>query len=204
VSRCRAGRLLFGLPRRRPVGGNGGLQRQDQAVPALADGRGRHGKLNPGPEDARLAPSDQDTGSIVAVRFNRRLTESRALVVRAEWSRSESGFQRDAGMRWLATPWGGRRNAALGQRYGVRYIPTVVVIDGAGATLSAGWRRQFQTSGVTCRGPVPRKESLHAMVTILYDYGPPLPQPTTHIIVPQHIGAGGLMGPSLALQWGSR
>lgn len=50
---------------------------------------------NPGPEDARVAPSDQDTGSIVAVQFARPLTESRTLVLRAEWSRSESGFRSD-------------------------------------------------------------------------------------------------------------
>jgi hypothetical protein len=69
-----------------PWGGN-----SIQAYGALA----HQAYLNPGPEDARVAPSDQDTGSIVAVQFNRPLTESRALVLRAEWSRSKSGFQRE-------------------------------------------------------------------------------------------------------------
>jgi hypothetical protein len=50
---------------------------------------------NPGPEDARVAPSDQDTGSMVAVQFARPLTVSRTLALRAEWSRSESGFRSD-------------------------------------------------------------------------------------------------------------
>jgi hypothetical protein len=50
---------------------------------------------NPGPEEARVAPSDQDTGSMVAVQFARPLTDSRTLVLRAEWSRSESGFRSD-------------------------------------------------------------------------------------------------------------
>jgi thiol-disulfide isomerase/thioredoxin len=45
-------------------------------------------------------------------------------------------YMRDAGMRWPALPWGGSRSAALGQRYGVRYIPTVIIIDGSGATVS--------------------------------------------------------------------
>jgi hypothetical protein len=50
---------------------------------------------NPGPEEARVAPSDQDTGSMVAVQFARPLTDSRTLGLRAEWSRSESGFRSD-------------------------------------------------------------------------------------------------------------
>jgi thiol-disulfide isomerase/thioredoxin len=45
-------------------------------------------------------------------------------------------YMLDAGMRWLALPWGGSHSAALGQRYGVRWIPTVIVVDGAGATVS--------------------------------------------------------------------
>jgi hypothetical protein len=48
---------------------------------------------NTGPEEARGAPSDQDTGSMVAVQFARPLTDSRTLGLRAEWSRSESGFR---------------------------------------------------------------------------------------------------------------
>lgn len=42
----------------------------------------------------------------------------------------------DAGMGWLALPWGGSHSAALGQRYGVRWIPTLIVIDGEGYTVS--------------------------------------------------------------------
>jgi nucleoredoxin len=56
-------------------------------------------------------------------------------------------YMLDAGMRWLATPWGGSRNAALGQRYGVRYIPTVVVIDGAGVTVSLKGHEEIANRG---------------------------------------------------------
>jgi hypothetical protein len=51
--------------------------------------------LNPGPEGARVAPSDHDTGSVLAAQLNRPLGASRALILRAEWSRSESGFRND-------------------------------------------------------------------------------------------------------------
>ena len=51
--------------------------------------------LNPGPVDGRVAPSDQDTGSILALQFTRPLDATHALIVRAEWSRSETGFRND-------------------------------------------------------------------------------------------------------------
>lgn len=51
--------------------------------------------LNPGPEDARVAPSDQDRGSILALQFTRPLSGTRALMLRAEWSRAETGFRND-------------------------------------------------------------------------------------------------------------
>ena len=51
--------------------------------------------LNPGPEDARVAPSDQDSGSIVSVQYTRPLKGSRLLKVRAGWSRSQTGFRDD-------------------------------------------------------------------------------------------------------------
>ena len=50
---------------------------------------------NPGPVDGRVAPSDQDTGSIVALQFTRPLDATHALTLRAEWSRSETGFRND-------------------------------------------------------------------------------------------------------------
>lgn len=57
---------------------------------------------HPGPEDRRLAPSDQDTGSMVAVQVTRPLGYSRALTVRAEWSRSVTGFGSDYYQRFGA------------------------------------------------------------------------------------------------------
>jgi hypothetical protein len=50
---------------------------------------------NPGPEDDRVAPADQATGSILALQYARPLTPSRTLALRAEWSRSEAGFGSD-------------------------------------------------------------------------------------------------------------
>jgi hypothetical protein len=56
-------------------------------------------------------------------------------------------YMSDAGMGWLALPWGGSRSAALGQRYGVRWIPTVIVIDGAGATISLKGHEEIANRG---------------------------------------------------------
>ena len=50
---------------------------------------------NPGPEDARVAPSDQDTGSIVVVQFTRPVIGGQSFAIRAEWARSETGFRND-------------------------------------------------------------------------------------------------------------
>jgi hypothetical protein len=48
---------------------------------------------NPGPSDARVAPSDQDTGSLVVVQFTRPLPGGNVVRLRGEWSRSETGFR---------------------------------------------------------------------------------------------------------------
>jgi hypothetical protein len=50
---------------------------------------------NAGPEDAGVALSDRDAGSILAVQLTRPLSATRALVFRADWSRSETGFRSD-------------------------------------------------------------------------------------------------------------
>jgi len=42
----------------------------------------------------------------------------------------------DAGMTWLAVPFGGGTIEALTQRYAVQFIPTVVVLDSEGNTIS--------------------------------------------------------------------
>ncbi len=51
--------------------------------------------LNPGPEDARVAPSDQDTGSILALQLTRPVDDDHTITVRADWSRSVTGFRND-------------------------------------------------------------------------------------------------------------
>lgn len=58
---------------------------------------------HPGPEDRRLAPSDQDTGSLVALQVTQPLGSSRALTLRAEWARSVTGFGRDYYQRFGAS-----------------------------------------------------------------------------------------------------
>jgi hypothetical protein len=51
--------------------------------------------LHPGPEDALVAPSDQVTGSIVVLQLTRPFLATHSMAVRAEWSRSETGFRND-------------------------------------------------------------------------------------------------------------
>ena len=51
--------------------------------------------LNPGPEDARVAPSDQDSGSVLSLQYTHPLTPNRMLMVRGGWSRSQTGFRND-------------------------------------------------------------------------------------------------------------
>lgn len=50
---------------------------------------------NPGPEEGRVAPSDQDTGTILALQLIHPLDTGHGLGFRAEWSRSETGFRDD-------------------------------------------------------------------------------------------------------------
>jgi hypothetical protein len=50
---------------------------------------------NPGPEEERVAPSDEDRGSVVALQLTRPMDATHILTLRAEWSRSESGFRDD-------------------------------------------------------------------------------------------------------------
>lgn len=50
---------------------------------------------DPGTGDGGMAPSDQDRGSLVAVQYTRPLDATRAVSLRAEWSRSETGYRDD-------------------------------------------------------------------------------------------------------------
>jgi protein-L-isoaspartate(D-aspartate) O-methyltransferase len=49
------------------------------------------------------APSDQDTGSILALQLTRPMDATHALAFRAEWSRSETGFRNDFHQRFGAS-----------------------------------------------------------------------------------------------------
>jgi hypothetical protein len=51
--------------------------------------------LNPGPEDARIAPSDQDSGSVLSLQYGHPLDPTHTLMIRAGWSSSQTGFRND-------------------------------------------------------------------------------------------------------------
>jgi nucleoredoxin len=56
-------------------------------------------------------------------------------------------YMKDYKMDWLAVPFDSEQRAALGRRYGVRGIPTLVVIDPSGRTLSTDGRGQVAQHG---------------------------------------------------------
>lgn len=45
-------------------------------------------------------------------------------------------YMTESRMPWFALPWGGPHSSALLERYQVKWIPTLIVIDGAGRTVS--------------------------------------------------------------------
>ena len=53
----------------------------------------------------------------------------------------------DAGMTWLAVPFGGGTIEALTLRYEVQFIPTVVVLDSDGNTISMNGRGDVDAKG---------------------------------------------------------
>jgi hypothetical protein len=56
-------------------------------------------------------------------------------------------FMADSGMSWLAVSPQSNRSAALAQRYNIRWVPTLVIIDGAGGTVSLRGREEVAQSG---------------------------------------------------------
>ncbi len=56
-------------------------------------------------------------------------------------------YMKSYNMPWLAVPHGGSVASALSQRYGVRGIPTLIVIDGNGNTISANARNEIGAKG---------------------------------------------------------
>jgi nucleoredoxin len=56
-------------------------------------------------------------------------------------------YMADYGMPWLALPFGGEKSQALSRRYDVRWIPTLVVVDGQGRTVSMTGREEVAARG---------------------------------------------------------
>jgi len=56
-------------------------------------------------------------------------------------------YMQESGMPWVAVPWRGDKARALVDRYGVRWIPTLVVVDGAGETISLDGRDELYEKG---------------------------------------------------------
>ena len=55
----------------------------------------------------------------------------------------------DREMPWLAVPWQGSHALGLVDRYGVRWIPTLVIVDGDGATISLDGRAEIASEGAS-------------------------------------------------------
>jgi nucleoredoxin len=56
-------------------------------------------------------------------------------------------YMADLGMPWLAVPFGGEKAQALTRRYDVRWIPTLVVVDSQGRTVSVTGREEVAAKG---------------------------------------------------------
>ena len=56
-------------------------------------------------------------------------------------------YMRDYKMPWLALPHGDARARELSQRFGIRGIPALIVIDGEGNTLSTNGRNEVASQG---------------------------------------------------------
>ena len=56
-------------------------------------------------------------------------------------------YMADYGMNWLALPFGDARRAALRSKHGVRGIPTLIIVDENGQTLSANGTAEVSAHG---------------------------------------------------------
>ncbi len=57
------------------------------------------------------------------------------------------GYMKDYKMPWLAMPFGDAKGQALMQRYGIRGIPSLVIIDGEGNTITTQGRGAIASRG---------------------------------------------------------
>ena len=58
-----------------------------------------------------------------------------------------TGYMKEAGMPWLALPFGAAHKDALAEKYAVRGIPTLVVVNANGATISRRGRMDVAQKG---------------------------------------------------------
>jgi thiol-disulfide isomerase/thioredoxin len=90
------------------------------------------------------------TPQLVAA-YNQLQTEGKAfevvLVSSDRDERSMEAYMKDHDMPWLAIPFGEKQIAALKQKFAVVGIPKLVVVDAAGATLSAEARGEVMATG---------------------------------------------------------
>jgi hypothetical protein len=70
------------------------------------------------------------------------------LVTPATTDSAVLGYMTSAEMPWLAVPAGNAVITGLVERYAVRWVPTLVVIDGAGRTLSRRGREDLDRDGI--------------------------------------------------------
>lgn len=56
-------------------------------------------------------------------------------------------YMTDFAMPWLAVPFGSAKAEALTRRYDVRWIPTLIVVDGEGKTISKNGRDEVAAMG---------------------------------------------------------
>lgn len=56
-------------------------------------------------------------------------------------------YMKNYDMPWLALPHGGKHASMLSHRYGVRGIPTLIIIDGQGNTVSVNGRNEIIANG---------------------------------------------------------
>lgn len=71
-------------------------------------------------------------------------------VVYVSSDRSEEAmfsYMQGAGMGWLAVPWHGEKASALVERYDIQWIPTLVIVDSTGATVSENARDHVANDG---------------------------------------------------------
>lgn len=57
------------------------------------------------------------------------------------------GYMKDTSMPWLALPFGSDHKGTLGKKYSVRGIPTLVILDEKGDTVTTGGRGDVSSKG---------------------------------------------------------